>query len=141
MNHYSLPQNVVRALKQAWLWWKTALWCQFIKVILVLLDLSAAFGKVGHNVLLSSLKVMFGLPGKVLDGFDLIWNNAHRECAFMLFYLTLGFCYLVYQRVQLLVLWVLRCIVVLLGSLRSDVGLNITCILVTHSRIYISQDP
>ena len=36
-------------------------------VILVLLDLSAAFDIVDHNVLFSGLKDMFGLPGKVFE--------------------------------------------------------------------------
>ena len=38
-------------------------------VILVLLDLSAAFNTVDHNVLFSRLKDMFGLSGKVLEWF------------------------------------------------------------------------
>jgi len=38
-------------------------------VILVLLDLPAAFDTVEHNVLLSRLKDMFGLSGKVLEWF------------------------------------------------------------------------
>jgi len=68
--------------------------------------MSAAFDTVDHNVLFSRLKDMFGLSGKVLDidtGFNPIWNNAPRECLFMVFYLTFSF-YLVYHRVQFLVL-------------------------------------
>ena len=38
-------------------------------VILVLLDLSAAFDTVDHNVLFSRLKDMFGLSGKILEWF------------------------------------------------------------------------
>ena len=38
-------------------------------VILVLLDLSAAFDTVDHNVLFSRLKYIFGLSGKVLEWF------------------------------------------------------------------------
>ena len=38
-------------------------------VILVLLDLSAAFDTVDHNVLFSRLKDMFGLSGKLLEWF------------------------------------------------------------------------
>ena len=38
-------------------------------VILVLLDLSAAFDTVDYNVLFSRLKDMFGLSGKVLECF------------------------------------------------------------------------
>ena len=50
-------------------------------VILVLLDLLAAFDTVDHNVLFSRLKNMFGLSGKVLEWFR-IWNNIPRECLF-----------------------------------------------------------
>ena len=39
-------------------------------VILVLLDLSAAFDTVDHNVLFSRLKHMFGLSGRVLEWFQ-----------------------------------------------------------------------
>ena len=38
-------------------------------VILFLLDLSAAFDTVNHNVILSRLKEMFGLSGIVLEWF------------------------------------------------------------------------
>ena len=38
-------------------------------VVLVLLDLSAAFDTIDHGVLFSRLKVMFGLSGNVLDWF------------------------------------------------------------------------
>jgi len=38
-------------------------------VILVLLDLSAAFDTVNHNVPFSRLKDTFGLSGKVLEWF------------------------------------------------------------------------
>ena len=38
-------------------------------IILVLLDLSAAFDTVDHNVLFSRLKHMFGMSGKVLEWF------------------------------------------------------------------------
>jgi len=104
-------------------------------VILVLLDLSAAFDTVGHNVLFSRLKDLFGLCRKVLESFNPIWNNASRECLFMVFYLTFSFYYLVYHRVQFLVLWFSQCIPVLLKSFRSY-GLNITNMLMTHSCIY-----
>ena len=33
---------------------------------------------------------------KYFNGFDPIWNNALRECLFMVFYLTFSFCYLVF---------------------------------------------
>ena len=38
-------------------------------VLLVLLELSAAFDTVDHNVLFSRLKDMFGLSGKILEWF------------------------------------------------------------------------
>ena len=44
--------------------------------------------------------------------------------------------YLVYHRVQFLFLWLSPCIPVLLGSLHSDMPLNITCMLMMHSCIY-----
>jgi len=53
------------------------------------------------------------------------------------YYLTFSFCYLVYHRVQFLVLWFTQCIPILLESLRSDIGLNIT----DDTQLYISLDP
>ena len=41
-------------------------------VILVLLDLSATFDTVDHNVLFSRLKEMFGLSGRVLEWFRIL---------------------------------------------------------------------
>ena len=73
-----------------------------------------------------------------LNGFDPIWNNAPSECLFMVFYLTFSFCYLVYHRVQFLVLWFWQCIPILLGLLRSDMGLNITCLMMKHLNLYIT---
>ena len=50
----------------------------------------------------------------------------------MVLYLTLGLCYLGYHRVQFLLLWVSKCIPVL-ELFRSDMGLDITCMLMTYS--------
>ena len=52
-------------------------------VIIVLLDLSTAFD---HNILFFRLKDMFSLSCKDLNGFDPNWNNAPRECLFVVFY-------------------------------------------------------
>ena len=57
-------------------------------VILVLVDLSAAFDTVDHNVLFSRIIDIFGMSGKVLDP---IWNNAPRKCLFVVFYLRFIF--------------------------------------------------
>jgi len=81
---------------------------------------------------------MFGLSDKVLEWFrSYTWNNAPGECLFMVFYLTFSFCYLVYHRVQFLILWFSQCILILLGLLCSDMGLNITCMLM-NTAVYIT---
>jgi len=54
----------------------------------------------------------------------------------MVFYLTFSFCYLVYHKVQFLLLWFSQCIPVLLELLRNNMGSNITSMLMTHSYIY-----
>jgi len=64
MNHYSLPIKVVTALKHIMMSID-----QGKPVILVLLDLSAAFHTFDHNVLFSRLKDMVDLSGKVLELF------------------------------------------------------------------------
>jgi len=95
-------------------------------VILVLLDLSAAFDIVDHNVLFSRLKDMFGLSGRVLEWFRSYMEKRSQRVSV----------HGVLSDIQFLVLWFSQCIPVLLGSLHSDMGLNITCMLVTHSCIY-----
>jgi len=126
MNHYSLPIDVVTALKRLGSI-KTLSYDQGKPVILVLLHLSGAFNTVNHNVPFSRLKDKFGLSGKVLELFRSNLKQ-RRECRFMVFYLTFSFCYSVYHRVQFMVLWFTKCIPVLLWSLPNDIGLNITVI-------------
>ena len=49
-------------------------------VVLVLVDLSAAFDAVDHYVLFCRLEKMFGLRVRYLSGFVHIWKNVHKEC-------------------------------------------------------------
>ena len=69
---------------------------------------------------------------KYFNSFSPILNNVPGECLLMVFCLMFFHCYLASQSV-------------LLGSTRSDMTLNVTCMLMTHTciyiYIYISVDP
>jgi len=55
-------------------------------VLVVLLDLSAPFDRVDHNVLFSRLKDMFGLSGKVLEWFrSYLEQRFQRVCVYTIF--------------------------------------------------------
>ena len=72
MNHYSLPIKIGHSTETALVRGKNYIMMSIDQgkpVILVLLDLSAAFDRVHHNVLFSRLKDMFCLSGKVLEWF------------------------------------------------------------------------
>ena len=47
--------------------------------LLVLLDLSAAFGTVDHNILLARLKSSIGINGTALNLFTCYLNNGSRR--------------------------------------------------------------
>ena len=103
-------------------------------VILVLMDVSAAFDTVDHNVLFFRLKDMFGLLDKVLE----LFRSYQEQCSqrVSVHGVLSDVQFLLSGVPQGSVLWCSQCIPVLLGSLRSDMGLNINCILMTHSCIY-----
>jgi len=67
------------------------------------------------------LKDMFGLPGKVLEWFRSYLEQCSQRVS------VHGFSYLVYHRVQFLVLWFSQCIPVLLYA--------------NDTQLYISLDP
>ena len=67
------------------------------------------------------------------NSFSPIWKISLRQCLFIVF----SRCYLVYHRVHFLVLWFTHFIHIPLGSLHDDIALNITCMQMTHSCIYI----
>jgi len=131
MNYYSLHIKMVRTLKLPWFGWKIILWCQLIKRSQCYLFFCTCL----------QLNIISFSPGrktclvcqvKYFNGFDPTCNNAPNSC------------YLIWSSVLLsgvpqgsvLVLCFSQYVLILLGSLRSDMGLNIVCILVTHSCIY-----
>jgi len=97
-------------------------------VILIPLELSAAFDTVDHNVLFSRLKDMFGLSGKVLE-----WFRSYLEQRFQRMSVHGILFWSLFYRVQFLVLLFSHYIPILLGSLRSDIWLNMACMLMTHN--------
>ena len=60
-------------------------------VIVLLLDLSAAFDTVDHNILLSRLKSRFGINGVALDWFwSYLPNRTHCHCSVTVTVTVLG---------------------------------------------------
>ena len=97
-------------------------------VILIPLELSAAFDTVDHNVLFSRLKDMFGLSGKVLE-----WFRSYLKQRFQRMSVHGILFWSLFYRVQFLVLLFSHYIPILLESLRSDIWLNMACMLMTHN--------
>ena len=104
-------------------------------VIFVLLDLYVAFDTVDHNIPFSRLKTCLVSQVKYLNGFDPIWNNVRgvSVCGILsdIQHLICGV-----PQGSVLVPLVSQFIPVLLRLLRSDMGLNISCIVMTHSFLY-----
>ena len=105
-------------------------------VMLILLDLSAAFDTVDHNVLCSRLKDMFGLSDKVLGWFQSYLEQHSQRMS------VRG----ILSDIQVLLSGVLQGSILVplvftmytrpLAIIASDIGLNITCMMMTHSCIY-----
>jgi len=151
MNHYSLNIKVVTALKQPWSGWKITLWCQLVTstqypsldFVLIRMKKVSQYYLFFWTSLLHLLQLTIMCPFLGWKTYSvcqvkwLEWFRSHpRECLFTVFYLVFHFSYMFYHRVQFLVHGFSQYILVLLGSLSSDVGLNISCMLMTHSCIY-----
>ena len=99
---------------------------QDMPALLVLQDLSAAFDAVDHNAIFSRLKTIFSLSCKVLELIRSQRMSVHGFSSDLQFLLSS----------ILLVIWILQCISVDLGSMGFDMALNITYLLMTPSSIY-----
>jgi len=141
MNHYILHIHVGTALKQPWFRWKIILWWQLIKVSQYYWFFCTCLR---HWIRLIIIYLSLGWKTcsicqvKYVNRFKANWNNTPRECLFMVFCRMFSFCYLGYNRVQVLELCFSQCITVLLVSLRIDMALNSSCIMITDSCIYIT---
>ena len=109
-------------------------------VILVFLDLSIAFDRVDHNALFSRLKDMFGLSGKVLEWFQSYLEQRSRRLSVHGILSDVQFLLSGVPQVQFLVFWFSQCIIILLGSLSSDMRFKYH-LCADDTQLYISLDP
>ena len=104
----------------------------------VLLDLSAAFDTLDHNVLLFRLKNMFDLSGKVLKWLRSYLEHCSQRVSVHGILSDIQFLLYGVPQDSIIDSLVFTINTVLLESLRSDMGLHITCMLMIHSCIYIT---
>ena len=73
------------------------------------------------------LGLVLALAYQVMNAndFNSTRNNAPSEFLFMVFYLMFCYCYMVYYRVQFVVLLFPQFILILVGSKRANVALNV----------------
>ena len=104
--------------------------------LLVLQDVPGAFDTVDTNVLIIWLKDMVCLSGKVIEWFQSYLEQHLKNVS--VHGILSDFQLLLFRmpQVQFLVLWVLQCTPIRLVLLLSNIALNITCMLMTHSCIY-----
>ena len=106
------------------------------RVIFVLLDLSAAFNRGDHNVHFSRLKDMFGLSCSVLEWFRSYLKQRSQRVSVRGILSDVQFLLSGVIHGSVIGPLVFTMYTVPLESLRSDIGLNITCILMTHNCLY-----
>ena len=95
-------------------------------VVLVILDLSAAFDMVDCNIIFSLLKDIFVLSSKVFEWFQsYLVYKVSRVCLFVVFSLTFRHCYLACHKIKFWILWFSHSTRIILESLHRQMGASV----------------